>query len=159
MPEPEFKHKQPSSRAPACNHKRLCWVNFQLSCMLSHFSRVKLFATLRTVACQAPVFMGFSRQEYWSGLPFPSLGNLLNPRSESGSACIVSRFFTLWVTREALYLLSKYLCLFFLDIQFKLPTLTKLSFWIPVVQRSASSCFIHAKTLRVIHSAPKLRGH
>ena len=32
-----------------------------------------------TVACQAPLFMGFSRQEYWSGLPFPSPGGLSNP--------------------------------------------------------------------------------
>ena len=40
--------------------------------MLS-FSRVQLFATLWTVAYQAPLSMGFSRQEYWSGLPFPSL--------------------------------------------------------------------------------------
>ena len=31
-----------------------------------------LFATLWTVACEAPLFMGFSRQEYWTGLPFPS---------------------------------------------------------------------------------------
>ena len=38
------------------------------------FSRVRLFATLWTVACQAPLAMGFSRQEYWSGLPFPSPG-------------------------------------------------------------------------------------
>ena len=34
-------------------------------------SRVQLFATPWTVACQAPLSMGFSRQEYWSGLPFP----------------------------------------------------------------------------------------
>ena len=33
----------------------------------------------RTVACQAPLFVGFSRQEYWSGLPFPSPGDLPNP--------------------------------------------------------------------------------
>ena len=38
--------------------------------MLSHFSRVRLFATLWTVAYQAPLSIGFSRQEYWSGLPF-----------------------------------------------------------------------------------------
>ena len=38
-------------------------------CMLSH---VQLFATPWTVAHQAPLFMGFSRQEYWSGLPLPS---------------------------------------------------------------------------------------
>ena len=40
-------------------------------------SRVWLFATPGTVAYQAPLFMGFSRQEYWSGLPFPSPSNLL----------------------------------------------------------------------------------
>ena len=37
-----------------------------------------------TVACQAPTSMGFSRQEYWSGLPFPSLGDLPDPRIEPG---------------------------------------------------------------------------
>ena len=40
--------------------------------MLSHFSRVRLFATPWTVAYQAPLSMGFSRQEYWSGLPVSS---------------------------------------------------------------------------------------
>ena len=42
------------------------------ACMLSHFSRVQLFVTLSTVARQAPLSVGFSRQEYWSGLPWPS---------------------------------------------------------------------------------------
>ena len=42
-------------------------------------SRVRLFATPWTVACQAPLSMGFSKQEYWSGLPFPSPGDLPNP--------------------------------------------------------------------------------
>ena len=37
-------------------------------CVLSH---VQLFTTPWTIACQTPLFMGFSRQEYWSGLPFP----------------------------------------------------------------------------------------
>ena len=37
------------------------------------------------VACQAPLFMGFSRQEYWSGLPFPSPGDLPNPGIEPWS--------------------------------------------------------------------------
>ena len=41
-------------------------------CMLSHFSRVHLFATPYSVAHKAPLSVGFSRQEYWSGLPFPS---------------------------------------------------------------------------------------
>ena len=48
-------------------------------------SRVLLFATPWTVAYQAPWSMGFSRQEYWSGLPFPSLGDLPNPGIEPGS--------------------------------------------------------------------------
>ena len=43
--------------------------------MLSHFSCVELFATLWTVARQAPLSMGFSEQKYWSGLPFPTQGN------------------------------------------------------------------------------------
>ena len=38
-----------------------------------------------TVACQAPLSIGFSRQEYWSGLPFPSPGNLPNPGFKPGS--------------------------------------------------------------------------
>ena len=41
------------------------------ACMVSRFSHVWLFATPRTVACQAPLSMGFSRQEHWSGLPCP----------------------------------------------------------------------------------------
>ena len=47
--------------------------------MLSRFSRVQLFATLWAVAHQTPLSMGFSRQEYWSGLPCPSPGYLPNP--------------------------------------------------------------------------------
>ena len=45
----------------------------------SMLSTVQLFATLWTVAHQAPLSMGFSRQEYWSGLPFPSLEDLPSP--------------------------------------------------------------------------------
>ena len=48
-------------------------------------SRIRLFATPWTVACQAALSMGFSRQEYWSGLPFPSLGELPNPGIEPRS--------------------------------------------------------------------------
>ena len=48
-------------------------------CMLSHFSHVRLWATLCTAACQAPLSMGFSKQEYWSGLPCPLPGDLPDP--------------------------------------------------------------------------------
>ena len=50
--------------------------------MLSH---VRLFATPWTAAYQASSFMGFSRQEYWSGLPFPSPGDLPDPGIDPGS--------------------------------------------------------------------------
>ena len=65
--------------------------------MLSHVSNLHLFVTLWTVAHQASLSVGFSRQEYWSGLPFPPPGDLSNPRIETASpespasAC---RFFT-----------------------------------------------------------------
>ena len=51
-------------------------------------SRVQLFATLWTVARQAPLSVGFSRQEYWSGLPFPSPGDLPNPGIECWSSAL-----------------------------------------------------------------------
>ena len=51
-------------------------------------SRVRLFATPWTVAYQASPSMGFSRQEYWSGLPFPSAGDLPNPGIKPGSPAL-----------------------------------------------------------------------
>ena len=48
-----------------------------------------------TVAHQTPLSMGFSRQEYWSGLPFPLLGELPNPGIEPGSPALAGRFFTI----------------------------------------------------------------
>ena len=52
---------------------------------LSRSVIVQLFSTSWTVACQIPLSMEFSRQEYWSGLPFPIPGDLLNPRIEAKS--------------------------------------------------------------------------
>ena len=60
--------------------------------LLSH---VRFFATPWTVAHQALPSMGFSRQEYWSGLPFPSPGDLLNPRIEPRSPALQTDAFTL----------------------------------------------------------------
>ena len=51
-------------------------------------SRVQLFATLWTVAYQAPLSMGFSGQKYWSGLLFPSLGDLPDPGIEPQSLAL-----------------------------------------------------------------------
>ena len=55
----------------------------------SLFTSVWLFATPWTVACQAPLSMEFSRKEYWSGLPFPSAGDLPDPGIEL--ACFMSK--------------------------------------------------------------------
>ena len=52
---------------------------------MKSLSHVRLFATPWTVAYQAPPSMVFSKQEYWSGLPFPSPGDLPNPGIEPGS--------------------------------------------------------------------------
>ena len=57
-------------------------------CELSCFSRGRLFAALRTVPCQAPLSMGFSRQEYWSGLTYPPPGDLPHPGIELGSPAL-----------------------------------------------------------------------
>ena len=66
------------------------------------FSSVWLFVTLWTVACQASLSMGFSRQGYCSGLPFPSPGDLPDLGIEPGpSELQADRFFTIWATRKA----------------------------------------------------------
>ena len=73
-------------------------------CVLSHFSRVWLFVTPWTVAHQAPLSMRFSRQEYWSGLPFPSPGDLPDPGIEPASLTsptLAGRFFTNCATWES----------------------------------------------------------
>ena len=66
-------------------------------CMLRCFSPVRLFETPWTIAHQAPLSMRFFRQEYWSGLPCPPLGDLPNPGIEPASLkspALRGRFFT-----------------------------------------------------------------
>ena len=52
------------------------------------------FETPWTVACQDPLSLGFPRQEYWSGLPFPSPGDLPRPRIKSPFPALAGGFFT-----------------------------------------------------------------
>ena len=59
-----------------------------LKVKVKSLSRVQLFATLWPVACQASWSVGFSRQEYWSGLPFPSPGDLPDPGIEPASPAL-----------------------------------------------------------------------
>ena len=73
-------------------------------CTLSHFSCVRLFATLWTTACQAPLSSGFSRQEYWSGLPCPAPWDLPHLGTETAflmSPTLAIRFPTNSATWEA----------------------------------------------------------
>ena len=64
-------------------------------CVLGHFSRVQLCATLWTAACQAPLSVAFSRQEYWSGLLCPPSGHLPDPGIEP--VAIRSTYIGRWV--------------------------------------------------------------
>ena len=70
-----------------CNSKSVhCFLRSGIcACVLS---RVRLFVTPQTVACQAPLSTEFFRQEYWSGLPFPSPGDLPDPRIEPRSPAL-----------------------------------------------------------------------
>ena len=69
---------------------KMCWKYTELKSL----SRVRLFATPWTVDFQPPLSMGFSRQEYWSGLPFPFPGDLPNPGIEPTFSALTGRFFT-----------------------------------------------------------------
>ena len=76
--------------------KCCCFLGLFPVCKLSRFSRVRLFVTLWAVAHQAPLSIGFSRQEYRSGLPCPSPGDLLDPGMELASLAspaLPGRFF------------------------------------------------------------------
>ena len=66
-----FIHKQMRKRLADSNEEDPTW-----ACMLELLSRVQLFVTPWTVACQAPLSMEFSRHEHWSGLPFPPPAHL-----------------------------------------------------------------------------------
>ena len=76
-----------NSQGLPLRHSTGCQNTAKFTCawVLSHFSLVQLFATPWTVAHQAPLSMGFSRQEYWNGLPCPSPEDLPEPGIESAS--------------------------------------------------------------------------
>ena len=70
-------------------------------CVLSCFSHVQLFVNPWTVVCQAPLSMGFSRQEYWNGLPYPPPGDLPGP-GINPHLLHCRQILYQWATREAL---------------------------------------------------------
>ena len=80
------------------------FLNVECGYMLSHFSHVQCFVTLWTIAHQAPLSMGFSRQERCNGLPFPSPGDFPNPEIEPVSLMspvLAGMFFTTSAAWEA----------------------------------------------------------
>ena len=73
-----------------CLYQRICLPQFLVHvCMYAKLlSRVRLFATPWTVACQTPPSIGFSRQEYWNGVPFPSPEDLPDLGIKPGSPAL-----------------------------------------------------------------------
>ena len=120
--------------------------------MLSHFSHVQLFATLCTVSHQAPLSVGFSRQEYWNGKPFPSPGNLPNPEIEPESPALVSRFFTVWATRK-----DKTICMKHLTAVFPgTPLACLYPFWFWKLTSPSAGCALSLVSQTQRHHKPTL---
>ena len=69
------------------NHSKIS-LRLIYACVLSCFSHVQPIVTPWTIACQAPLSMGFSKQEYWKGLPFPSPRDLPDPGIEPRSPAL-----------------------------------------------------------------------
>ena len=70
------------------------WTGNEKIVVVYLLSLVPLFMTPWNIVCQAPLSMGFPRQEYWSGLPFPSPGDLPDPGTELTTPALAGRFFT-----------------------------------------------------------------
>ena len=101
----ELSDERPLQMTMTFLHFQIMWL-FLLKCSVTYhsqtdviivillFSSVWLFETPWTVAHQVPLPMGFPRQEYWSGLPFPSPADLPNPGIEPSSPATAGGFFT-----------------------------------------------------------------
>ena len=134
--------------------------------MLSH---VQLFVTPRTVAHQAPLSLGFSSKEHWSGLPFPSPEHLPNPRIKTTSPvspALADRFFTteppgkpkdyIWHSKNQVNIQSTWLALGWIDLA--LSPLTAIYFPVPVesyLTLLSLSVLIH-KTGIILSALPAL---
>ena len=85
----------PDPGISACGPSALSFNPFtEVFAVVYSLSHVRLFVTPGTVACQAPLSMGFPSQEYWSGLLFPSPGDLPDPGVEHRSLASAGGFFT-----------------------------------------------------------------
>ena len=78
------------------------WSDLAVAAAAAVTKSCSTLATPWKVAHQAPLSIGFSRQKYWSRLPFPSPGGSARPRDRTWVSCTADKFFTDWATREAL---------------------------------------------------------
>ena len=101
--------------------ERACMGGCVCARMLSHSSRARLCATLWTIAHQTPLFLGFSSQEYWSGLPCPPPGDLPDPGIKPTSLmspALAGGFFTarrrvcIYVPKPVCANVCAYMCVF-----------------------------------------------
>ena len=88
-------------------HFRIIFNTFLFVVVVCWLILVQLFATPWTVAHQAPLSMGFSRQEHWSGLPFPAPGDLPDPGTEPMSSALTGGFVTTESPGKPTFLLIK----------------------------------------------------
>ena len=103
---PTSKSVRPTIKSGFCHLlARKSWLFLLFSCSVVSDS----FWTTWAVALQAPMFMGFPRQEYWSGLLFPSSGDLPNSRIKYTFPAFAGGFFYHFSTREAQEILGKFL--------------------------------------------------
>ena len=110
-------------------------------CALSRVSHVQPFEALWTIACQAPPSMGFSSQEYWSGLPSPSSGDRPNPGIEPTSLmspALEGRFFTTSTQDEAILIDGKIEFIFW-----------KRLLWIQCIKRAESIGWENKNRVRI----------
>ena len=105
------------SKIIICEKKWVAKLTYNMHALLSHFSCTRLLATLWTLAWQAPLFMGFSRQEYRSGSPCPPPGDLPDPGIKPASLtsnphlyALAGRFFTTSATWEFLPVIWPNMC-------------------------------------------------
>ena len=117
------------------------------SSSLCLLSRVWLFVTPWTIACQTPLSRGFFRQEYWNGLPFPTPGDLSNPGIKPGSSALAGGFFitkpTGKPTRKLRFRKTQVMGL----VRIKWGLNSKVSNPCPVLFSTTSSCFLKQQTI------------